>query len=373
MAPGATMVGQGQIKKTVLLTEVQRVIIPADYEVNGKPLGKETRPIKYNIWIANYSRIIKCEPLGYVHDDFTYCAAPFIFDDNIYIGDSLADNISVLQSTINWFINSRITNVRKVIQDKLLVNTKYVNMGDLEDRAPVIRTTAAAPNDLSRVMMQLNLQDVTTNHIGDAKFLHEIVQIVTGINDALLGQFQPGRRPAAEHRNTSSGSASRLKTVAAVIYWVALEPLARQMISNLRDGLEDEVFVRLVGLKKAVEGQQFVAVTKEALVGNYDFEIFDGTLPSERFYTAQALEEMLGGMLKNPEAAVIFGLDPRKIMFEIMRLRGIRNPERFELDRNLVLPGTASEGATGSDGTPTDEGASSEPEVGATNGSRGGY
>jgi hypothetical protein len=371
MAPGAT--ASGQIKKTVLLTEIQRVIIPAEYEVDGKPLGTEKRPMKYLVWLANMQRVIKCEPLGYVHDDFTYCCAPFIFDDHVYLGDSLADSISVLQDVITWFINSRITNVRKVIQDKLVVNTKNINMQDLEDRAPIIRTTGSAPADLSRSIMQLSLQDVTSNHIGDAKFLHEIVQIVTGINDALLGQFQPGRRPAAEHRNTSSGSASRLKTIAAVIYWVALEPLARQMISNLRDGLEDETFVRLVGLKDAVEGQEFVSVTKEDLVGNYDFEIFDGTLPSERFYTAQALEEILNGLLKNPESTIAFGLDPRKILYEIMELRGIRNPERFELDRTIAYPNAASQGAANTNGEPIPARGAGNPAVGATNGDAGGY
>ena len=372
-ASGATGVGTGQIKKVVLLTEVQRTIVPADYEVDGKPLGKETRPIKYNVWMANYRRIVKCEPLGYVHDDFTYCCAPFIFDDNIYLPDSLADSISVLQDVITWFINSRITNVRKVIQDKILVHTKYVEMEDLENRNPIIRAKASAPADLSRIMMQLQLQDVTTNHIADAKYLHEIVQIVTGINDSLLGQFQSGHRPAAEHRNTSAGSASRLKTIAAVIYWVALEPLARQMISNLRDGLEDETFVRLVGLKDAVESQAFVSVTKEDLVGNYDFEVFDGTLPSERFYTAQALEEILGGLLKNPEATIMFGLDPRKILYEVMELRGIRNPERFELDRAIINPNAAAEGSADANGQPISPRGTQPVEAGAGNGDGGGY
>jgi hypothetical protein len=373
MAPGATMVGSGQIKKTVVISEIQRVIVPADYEVDGKRLGTEKRPTKYNIWMANYNRIIKCEPLGYVHDDFTYCCAPFIFDDNTYLSDSLSDSIAVLQDVITWFINSRITNVRKVIQDKLVVHAKNIEMGDLEDRAPVIRMKSSAPADINKSIMQLALQDVTTNHIGDAKYLHEIVQTVTGINDALLGQFQPGRRPAAEHRNTSAGSASRLKTVAAVIYWVALEPLARQMLSNLRDGLEDETFVRLVGLKKAVEGQEFVSVTREDLVGNYDFEIFDGTLPSERSYTAQALEEILSGLMKNPEATVMFGLDPRKILFEIMELRGIRHPERFELDRAITNPLAASTGAANTNGEPVIQRGAGQPPVGTTNGDTGGY
>src|SRR5216117_180914 len=334
--PGAGTKGDGQVKKTVLVTEIQRELIPSEYEIDGKPIGDEDYPMKYVIWLANNNRLLKCEPLGYLHNQFTYVCAPFIYDDNVHTGDGLMDTIGMLSDVITWFINTRITNVRKVIQDKLVVQPKNVNMDDLDKRSPVIRLTSSAVGDIQKSIMQLPLQDVTTNHISDAKFLHEIVQIVTGINDTILGQFQPGRRSATEHRNVTSGSAARLKSCASVLYWVALEPLARQMLSNLQDGLDEEQFVKILGLEEAMVGERFIGVTKGDLVGSYEFNAFDGTLPSERSNTAQALEEVLTMLLQHPHAAVLFGLDPQKILREIMILRGIKNPERFALDNTTI-------------------------------------
>src|SRR2546421_2954009 len=358
-SPGAGMRGDGQVKKTVLVTEIQRELVPSSYEVDDVPIGKEDYPVKYVIWLANNQRVIKCEPLGYLHDEFTYIVAPFIYDDNVHVGDGLMDTIGMLADVITWFINSRITNVRKVNGDKLIVQPKNVNMDDLEQRRPVIRLTSSATGDIDRSIRQLQLTDVTSNHIADTKYLQEIVQIVTGINDSLLGQFQPGRRSATEHRNVTSGSAARLKACASVLFKVALEPMARQMLSNLQDGLDEEQFVKLVGLQQSMEGERFIGVTKQDLVGKYEFEVFDGTLPSERSNTAQALEEVLTMLLQNPNAAVLFGLDPKKLLREIMILRGIKNPERFALDNatmsnivNAVRSGVVPPGSNGPAGQP---------------------
>src|SRR5881396_1174350 len=79
--PGAGTKGDGQVKKTVLVTEIQRELIPSEYEIDGKPIGDEDYPMKYVIWLANNNRVLKCEPLGYLHNQFTYVCAPFIYDD----------------------------------------------------------------------------------------------------------------------------------------------------------------------------------------------------------------------------------------------------------------------------------------------------
>ena len=344
LTQGAGLKGDGQTKKTVIITEVQRTIIPKQYEVDGDPLGDEDYPVKYNMWIANDNRVVKCEPLNYLHNEFTYSMAQFVYDNNVLVSAGLSDVIDQLQATISWFINSSITNVRKVIGDKLIVNPAYINMTDLQQRRPVIRLTGAASGDIDRYIKQLALQDVTTTHITDVKTLHDILKMVTGITDSILGEVRPGKRFATENRNTTTGAASRLKTLASVIFKSALEPLGKQMLSNLRDGLTDETYVRVMGMKGQAT-PEFVKVKKEDLVGHYDFEVFDGTLPSERFHSAQALEDLLQGLMANPQLAMLLGLDIKKLLLEVLFLRGIRNPERFELrpeqqqaDPNVIQP-----------------------------------
>lgn len=106
------------------------------------------------------------------------------------------------------------------------------------------------------------------------------------------------------------------------------------MLSNLREGLTLSSYVRLFGLQKDPTLQtyvEFAKVNKEDLVGDYDFEIFDGTLPSEKQYIRQTLEEAMQALMAQPELALMLGFDLRGIFLEIMELGGVRNPERFRL------------------------------------------
>lgn len=334
LTQGAGVRGTGQTKKTVIITECQRTIIPSQYEIAGEPLGPENHPVKYVIWLANDNRVIKCEPMNYLHNEFTYSMAQYTYDNNVLVSSGLSDVIDSLQNVISWFINSRITNVRKVIGDKLVVNPAMVNMADLQNRRPVIRLSAAASGDIDRHIKQLQLVDVTASHIRDVKDLHDILKMVSGISDSLLGEVRPGKRSATENRNTTSGAANRIKVPASIIFESALAPMAKQMLSNLRDGLDEPTYVRIMGMK-GQSTPEFIQVSKEDLVGHYGFEVFDGTLPSERYISAQALEEFLMPMLQNPQVAMLLGLDLKKMVFEILMLRGIKNPERFLMDPAL--------------------------------------
>lgn len=328
--PGAGVRGEGQTKRTVIITEIQRTIIPSMYKIGEEPLGPEDYPVKYNIWYANDNRVIKCEPLGYIHNEFTYSLGQYTYDNNTLVSSGLSDVIDQLQNVISWFINSRITNVRKVIGDKLIVNPAYVNMNDLKERKPVIRLTGAAAGEIDKYIKQLQLTDVTVTHISDVKNIHDILKTVTGITDSILGEVRPGKRSATENRNTTAGAANRLKTIAAILFTSSLEQMGRQMLSNLRDGLDAKTYVQITGMK-GQSTPEFIQVSKQDLVGHYDFEVFDGTLPSERYLTAQALEELVTELLGNPQLAVMLGFDVKKMILEILELRGVRNPERFQL------------------------------------------
>ena len=336
----ATSESGGQSRGTVIVTEVQRVIIPSKYQIDGKPLGDTDYPIKYLIWYANDSRVIRCEPLNYLHNEFTYSISQFNPDQHNLVNMSLSDSIDALQSIITWFINSHITSVRKVIQNYLIVDPNGVEMNDIKERRSVIRLKASAAGGIDRFVKQLAVSDVTQNHLADVGVLQNLIQIVTGISDNMLGQFHQGRRSAREAGQVFSGSANRLKMHATIIFRTGLEQMARQMLSNLRDGLDEETMVRLVGIEPTVEsGALFAKADKTDLVGNYDFEVFDGTLPSEKALNAQTLQELLVGLMTNPQSAIALSLDPREILMEMLELKGIRNPQRFSLKppQNAIL------------------------------------
>jgi hypothetical protein len=294
---------------------------------------------------------------------------------NRFICEGLADLVDSLQDVISWLINSHITSVRKVISNYLIVDPDSVEMDDIKQRRPVIRLKpGAARSGIERWIKQLNIQDVTQNHISDSQVLLKFIELATGINENLLGQFHSGRRSATEARNVSSSAASRLKMIIANIYFTALEPLGRQMLSNLRDGLTQETFLRMFGGDSdPTSFMTLKKVTRGDLIGDYDFQIFDGTLPSEKGYTADTLVELLTALISNPNAIPLLGMDPKLVLFEAMRLKGIRHPQRFSLNNPQLAAQTLQMlmGGANSNGHSNQQNGGSSPGQVRQNGTNG--
>lgn len=347
---------------SIIVTEVQIKLIPKKYLVDGKPVGPEDYPVQYVIWYANDQRMIRCEPAGYIHGKFTYDLAQFSPDQHKLMNECLCDMVAYLQDVINWFINSHIASVRKTITNQFVVDPTAIFMEDFKNRKPIIRLKPnAARSGVDKWIKQLVVQDVTGRHIEDAQDLHMLMQFTTGINENMLGQFHSGRRSATEARNTSVASANRLVLIAKLVFDAAIEPMGRKMLSNHRDGLTEEIFVKLLGdIPEGLEAfNGFVPVDRSKLIGEFDFEVFDGTLAGEKSNLANTLQEIIIAMIQNPEAIPVIGLDLRKMFREMVSLRGIKNLERFDILPNPQLiggqnatPGTAVPAGTPAGGLP---------------------
>jgi hypothetical protein len=336
--PGSTVSSEKTSVGTTIVTEVQLIIIPKLFVVGEgenaeHPFGESEVPERWLVWYANDNRIINIEKLDFDHGMYTYDLAEFCGNNHKLINIALCDIIDKLQDVQSWLINTHITNVRKVVGDKLIVDPSRVEMSDLKERRPVIRLAKnAAGTSINDVVQQLKVTDVTARHMDDANALHGLIQVTTGINDNALGQYFSGRRTATEARNANSGAAARLKKTATLIFRNALEPMARKMVANHKQGLDESTYVQVLGeLSDPMTFMQFIQVSREDLVGSYDVEVFDGTLPSERSVQAQALEDFLLAILGRPEAAIMLGYDPMKLVEEWLELRGIRHPGRFKL------------------------------------------
>lgn len=339
-----TSLVQGLQRGSIIVTQVQLNTVPCKFMIDGEPLGPEDYPIKYNIWYANNHRVIKFEPLGYLHNEFTYCLGQMSPDKHRLVNEGISDMCSALQDVVNWFLNSHITNVRKVLSNFLIVDPAGVEIADLKARKPVIRLKPGVSRQgVDKWIKQLEIRDVTANHIKDIDSLQGLMMLITGINENIMGQFHGGRRSASEARAVNAGTANRLLMTAKVLWTDCFEPMGRQMLSNSRDGMDEPAYVRTTGeMINQYAYNRFIQADKSKLVGEYDFEVFDGTLPSEKANTAEALNQILQAMLTNPQAASILGFDPQKIMLELAYLQDVPNPERFLLPQaqmTLALQG----------------------------------
>ena len=340
---------KGQIESTVIKTTVQVELTPSKFMLSdGTAMGTSTTPEKWVVEYANDSRIIRAEPLGYVHNKFTYNLSQFSPDDEALVNETISEMVGHLQAVIDWFINAHITNVRKHISNLLVIDPAGVMFEDIRDHKPVIRLKPGASNTgVERYVKQLNVSDVTRGHIGDIQTLMQFAFMTTAISDNTMGQVNGGRRSAREISNTANASGNRLRTVVKLIYDGGLKPMGQCMLSNLRDGLDEDTFVTVGGTEypdwEAFEhftmkdGRTKVKMNRTNLAGNFDFKVFEGILPSDKFAQAETIENTLMALMKNPQGLPILtqvlGYDPKKLFTEVLELRGIKHPERFRIDQ----------------------------------------
>ena len=335
-----------------LLTEVQVRLNPAKTMIaENVPLDPD---MDYDticvVWILNDSRIVRISLANYDHEEFGHNCAQLFDDQNRFINFSLSEVLGALQDTATWFLNSHITSVRKTMFNQMVVDPSGIEINDIINRSPVIRTKAGrAGAGVDTWIKQLQVQDVTASHVNDIAALTGYAKEASGINETLLGQFSSGRRSAREASNVASYAAARLTMVFSSIWESGVAPMGRKMLSNLRQGLDVPTMVRVYGavntqrdiqavahlmpglMQQMPATYQLTSVTKQHLLGNYDFAVFNGTLPTQRIATANVLQELLTTMLKAPQMVPVVGLDPQLILFEMLELLNVRNVKRFQL------------------------------------------
>lgn len=347
-------------KSFVCITEVHIDLVPSRYK-----LGPEAFPVRYLLWVANDKRIIRIEREGNAHQMFPYNVAQFSPDLHQQIGSSLSETIFNLQDVITWLINSRIWSVRRGIDGRIVADPEVIDADSIENRkSPVIWTRRSAPSlGIDAFIKQLDFVDTTAGHFNDVTFLQQLVNAVSGINENAMGQFHPGRRSATEARAVQAGAAGRMKMQASLIWHDAMAPLGRKLLLNQRQGMSYETYEDIIGETSSdpditTRYEKFHVPDISRLARSEDFFVFDSTLDTEKGFVAQSLQELVGVILSNPEAGLTFDLDPKAMIEEILRLRGVGTLKRFSLQQNGLIPQPNLPGTP-----PTPQGASPIPGV----------
>lgn len=354
-----------------IITEVELKCNPSKLEIGpGTFLNPDLdADVVVIVWIANDGRIVKLTDSGYDHNQFLFDAAQFFNDQNRVINFGIAELLGPMQDILDWLMNSRVTNVRKVIQNQLVVHPSYVEMQDLKDRNPIIRLkTAADGMAVDQYIKQLNVTDVTGGHINDMGVVQNFAEGATGLTENLLGQFAEGRRSAREASNVNANGSARVILPIKGLWEMGLLPLGQKLRSNIQQGLDIPQLVNVIGVAKFLANSQpdptnpqgispvqaFLPLDRSSLYGTYDFLIFDATLPSQRMAIASSLQEILQILSTKPELVFALGYDPKLILDEWFELQGVKNVERFALtpQRTQFLMQLASL-ARGGGGAPT--------------------
>ncbi len=315
---------------TVIITKVVVDIVPKHFKVaDGTSLGEEDFPIRYTVWYANDKTIIRFEESYWLHGMFPYILAQYTSDQHQTVNESLCDVCDQITNLVTWMVNARVTNIRGSIDSKFVVDPSGIDVKSLESRSPwIMLKKGMAQTGVERYIKQLQTSDNATSMLiqQDIPMLKSLLGEATGYNETMHGQYSQGRRSATQDRVVAQSGSARGKTVLASIWDKAFEPLGRQLICNNRNDMDQKTFMRIMGSGYTDELWTQFKATPYEIAASEDFFVFDGTLPSEKAFLAQSLQELLMTMLSNPQIAMVMGYGPdqlRTLLEDIYTLRGV--------------------------------------------------
>lgn len=318
-------------------------LIPKDWE-----LGTKETPQKWLFCLAGDEVILECRPMDLNHDLYPVAIAAPEFDG--YSGSPISrlEILYGLQGVLDFMFNSHVTNVRKAINDMIIVDPQMINMKDLENPEPgkLIRLRRPAwGRGVKDVAMQLKVEDVTRQNIADSAYIVQWMQKVSATDDAVMGSLRTGgpeRLTGTEFQGTRAGAASRLERIAKIIGIQAMQDIGYMFASHTQQLMSEDTYVKIIGRYKddlvkhlGIEPGTPAPMAKVSifdLLIDYDVSVRDGSIPGGNFSEAWLkLFEVIG---KTPMLAQQF--DVFRLFSHIALSLGAKNIDDFQAKQGAI-------------------------------------
>jgi hypothetical protein len=219
-------------------------------------------------------------------------------------------------------------NVRTSINNQFVADPSRVDVSDIRASpiGRIIRLKQQAMGlPVRDAIMQLMVNDVTTGHISDIQVMRILADTITGVNDNMRGiQTAGGRRSATEARMAMQNGASRLSQMAIRVSAQAFQPLCQQMIMNIQQFMPDKLWIETTGDDGSPNSQ---SVTPDMIVGQFNYQVSDGTLPYDKAAALETWKEIMFGVGQDPELRQAYSL-PEIFRF-VADLGGAKNIDSF--------------------------------------------
>lgn len=254
-------------------------------------LGDSDIPEKWFFTIAADSILIEARPAGLNHDLFPAVIAAPDFDGYSPTPLSRIETMMGPQKLLDFFLNSRVSGVRKTHHDMFIVDPYLVNVNDIAnpEAGRLIRLRKPAwGKGVQNAIQQLPVLDVTQNHVNDAGFIMSLMSKISGVDDASMGvlrQGGPERLSSAEYQGTKDGAISRLDRIARIISMQSMQDLGFFFANHTQQFMEKSTYVKFYGQSEqemisAHGGQPGTFVSPLDLAINYQCSITDNSKSS---------------------------------------------------------------------------------------------
>lgn len=314
-------------------------LIPSEHE-----LGKSKYPEEWIFTIAENSTVIKCEPS--IYSEMNYYVGESNPDHASPFNKSTVDMTNGLSDTLSWLFNSHMANVRKIINDSVIVDPSIIELTDILKKSPVkiIRVKEAHWGEKGAIdagIKQLQINDITRGHIQDSQVVMNLIQRVTAATDNIMGMTEEVKRTATETSSTINLATARLKLNSFLYFISAIKPWWKASVFNNQALLTEERYYKITDdMAKDLgydpeEIKRRVLVKPEDLYGNFDFDIPPMDMPIDKANMAKIWREIIMDVVNNPMLQNRFDIMP---MFKQMVYNlGITNMRDFEI-KTKVMP-----------------------------------
>ncbi len=316
-------------------------LIPKDWGLTGS----ET-PEKWYFELASDDVVIACERADHNHGMYPISVASPEYDGYSITPIGRVEILYGLQHTLDFLFNSHIANVRKAINDMLIVDPYLVNIKDLEDPQPgkLIRLRRPAwGRGVDKVVQQLDVKDITQGNIADSAYITQWMDRISGADQSMQGALRmsgPERLTGAEFQGTRGSAVSRLQRLAMLIGMQFMQDVGTMFAVHTQQYMTQDTYVKIVGryaeqlAKNFGPERQRVPVSPYDLAINYDLIVRDGSIPGGNFSQAWiALFKIIG----NSEP-LLREFDIVRIFTYIAQQLGAKNVEDFKRNMNQIQP-----------------------------------
>jgi hypothetical protein len=311
-------------------------LIPREWK-----LSKSDTPEKWYFELAGDDVIIACEKADHNHGMYPMAVASPEYDGYSITPIGRMEVLYGLQHTLDFLFNSHVANVRKAINDMLVVDPYLVNINDLKDPQPgkLIRLRRPAwGRGVDKVVQQLQVNDITRLNISDSAYITQWMDRISGADQSMQGSLRmsgPERLTGAEFSGTRSSAVSRLQRLAMIIGMQFMQDVGTQFAVHAQQYMTQAAYVSIAGryaeqlMKNFTNGSTRGRVSPSDIAINYDMIVRDGSIPGGNF--SQSWIELFKVIGTSPELMQQF--DVTRIFTYIAQQLGAKNVEDFR--RNI--------------------------------------
>lgn len=325
--------------------EVYVELIPSEWKI-----GNTDYPQKWVFTITEDGQIIVgASPLGLAHCQFPQDVLQSEIEGYGLYTRGIPEIMDGVQNTIDWLINTHFFNVRASLNNQFIVDPSKIVLKDVQNSGAgfVWRLRPEAyGTDISKIFMQVPVQDITRAHIADYQTMMGIGEKVLGVNEQIMGAVSSGgRKTATEVRTSTSFGINRQKTITEYMSNTGFSSHASKLVMSSQQFYDASQKLRRVGDLILDAGSGFLDVTPENIVGQFDVVPVDGTLPIDRMAQANLWKEIMAAV-RNLPPQVQAGYDWMRIFGWAAQIGGLKNIQRFKIQvvPDQMLQGQAQAG-----------------------------